>query len=251
MLNGGNLDLGVGEIRPFFKSVKGILFLLSGISMMINLYLIFMWVPTEAVLGHVQRIMYVHVPMAWISFLAFFVVLIGSIGYLSTRKSNWDLLAVSAAEIGVIFTSLVLITGPIWAKPVWGVWWTWDPRLITTLVLWLTYASYLMLRSYSFNSTQGAIFSSVLGIIGFVNVPIVYFAVDLWRTQHQRLVIGGSSLEGNLHQDMWVTLLFSLWAFTLLFSFLLWDKIALRKVEDDITEVEYLVNRDIEWRDQL
>ena len=155
-----------------------------------------------------------------------------------SESQSGILLASSAAELGVIFTSLVLITGPIWAKPVWGVWWTWDPRLTSTLVLWLIYVGYLMLRAYSANRSQGSLYSAVLGIIGFVDVPIVYFAVDWWRTQHQRLVVGGASIEGNLHPDMGITLLFSLGVFTLLFIFLLRQKMSLRRVEQGLEDIQ-------------
>ena len=206
--------------------------------MVANMFVIFMFAPTEAVSGHVQRIMYMHVPMAWLAFLAFFVVFFGSVMYLWKRREKWDALASSAAELGIIFTSLVLITGPIWAKPVWGVWWTWDPRLTATLVLWLIYVGYLMLRAYSANRSQGATFSAVLGIVGFIDVPIVYFAVDWWRTQHQRLVIGGTSMEGDLHPDMALALLFSVIAFTLLFVVLLRQRVSLKRVERGIREMK-------------
>ena len=207
-------------------------------AMVANMFFIFMFAPTEAESGHVQRIMYIHVPMAWLAFLAFFVVFCGSVMYLWKRLEKWDALASSAAELGIIFTTLVLITGPIWAKPVWGIWWTWDPRLAATLVLWLIYVGYLMLRAYSANRVQGATFSAVLGIVGFIDVPIVYFAVDWWRTQHQRLVLGGLSLESDLHPDMAITLLFSVIAFTLLFVFLLRQRMSLKRVERGLLEMK-------------
>ena len=211
---------------------------LMGAVMVANMFFIFMFAPTEAISGHVQRIMYIHVPMAWLAFLAFFVVFCGSVMYLWKRQEKWDDLASSAAELGIIFTTLVLITGPIWAKPTWGVWWTWDARLTSTLVLWLIYVGYLMLRAYSANRSQGARFSAVLGIVGFIDVPIVYFAVDWWRTQHQRLVLGGMSLEGDLHTDMRLALLVSVVAFTLLFVFLLRQRVSLKRVERGVREMK-------------
>ena len=226
------------RVSPPLLSGQSLLLLAVGALMVTNMYFIFMWAPTEKVLGHVQRILYIHVPMAWLAFFAFFIVFVGSIMYLWKRESKWDSLASSAAELGVIFTSLVLITGPIWAKPVWGVWWTWDPRLTSTLLLWLIYVGYLMLRSYSTNRSQGSLYSAVLGIIGFVDVPIVYFAVDWWRTQHQRLVVGGASIEGNLHPDMGITLLFSLGVFTLLFILMLRQKVSLKRVEQDLEKIQ-------------
>ena len=206
--------------------------------MVVNMFFAFMFAPTEAISGHVQRIMYIHVPMAWLAFLAFFIVFCGSIMYLWKREEKWDDLASSAAELGIIFTTLVLITGPIWAKPTWGVWWTWDPRLTSTLVLWLIYVGYLMLRAYSANRSQGMRFSAVLGIVGFIDVPIVYFAVDWWRTQHQRLVLGGPSLESDLHPDMRLALLVSVIAFTLLFGFLLRQRMSMKRVERGVREMK-------------
>lgn len=217
-----------------------VLLLAAGGLMLVNMYLIFMWSPTEAVMGHVQRIFYLHVPLAWLSFLAFFVVFVGSVLYLWKRNSIWDMLASSAAEVGVVFTTLVLITGPIWAKPVWGIWWTWDVRLTTTLVLWLIYVGYLMLRAYSDNRSQAATYSAVLGVVGFIDVPIVYYAVNWWETQHQRLVIGVGTLEtSGLNENMRITLYFSLLAFIFLFSYLMWERMTMKRIEEDLRDAKY------------
>lgn len=224
--------------------VSLVLLALASVLMLVDMYLIFMWAPTEAVMGHVQRIFYIHVPMAWLAFTAFGLVFIGSVMYLWKRDTKWDNLASSAAEIGVVFTSLVLITGPIWAKPVWGIWWTWDARLTTTLVLWLIYVGYLMLRAYSPNRSQAALYSAVVGVVGFIDVPIVYFAVNWWRTQHQRLVIGSGTIEGSLHSDMRVTLYFSLLAFSFLFAYLLWQRMSTRRMEDELRAARYQVERE-------
>ena len=128
---------------------RNVLLLLSGVSMVGALYLVFLYAPTDRNLGISQRIFYFHVSMAWVGFLAFFWVLVGSVGYLWKRSQKMDRLAYSSAEIGVVFTTLMLITGVLWAKPAWGVWWTWDPKLTTSLILWLLYVAYLMLRAYS------------------------------------------------------------------------------------------------------
>ena len=137
--------------------------------MVAALYLIFIYVPTDKHTGIVQLIFYFHVPLAWISFLAFAVVFVCSICYLRRRTAKWDAMAHASAEVGIIFTTLVLITGPIWAKPVWGIWWTWDARLTTTLVLWLIYIAYLLVRRYAVTREQGARFAAVVGIVGFVD----------------------------------------------------------------------------------
>jgi heme exporter protein C len=174
----------------------------------------------EREMGEVQRIFYFHVPSAIISFLAFLVVCIASILFLATGRKRWDILAHSSAEIGVLLCTLVLVSGPIWAKPVWGVWWTWEVRLTTTLILWLVYVAYLMVRSYTENPDQGARFAAVLGIVGFLDVPIIWFSVRLYRGLHPTVlrVQGGGGLDPQMRQ----VFLFSLFTFFLLFAFLLW-----------------------------
>ena len=132
--------------------------------MLYVLYLIFLSVPTDKNLGISQRIFYFHVPLAWSGFLCFFIVLIGSIGYLWKKSLICDRLAHASSEIGVLFITLMLMSGVLWAKPVWGVWWTWDPRLTTSLILWLIYVAYLMLRAYSSNRQQGAKYAALLGL---------------------------------------------------------------------------------------
>ncbi len=198
--------------------------------MVAALYLVFIYVPTEENMGVVQRIFYFHVPLAWVAFLAFFVVFAGSILYLWKREDKWDILAYSSAEVGIVFTTLVLITGPIWAKPIWGVWWTWDARLTTTLVLWLIYLAYLMVRSFATEESRGARFAAVVGIVGFIDVPIVALAITLWRTQHPGPVI----FEGGLAPSMLFTLLVCLAAFTVLYIHLLMHRISLRQLEVEI-----------------
>ena len=202
--------------------------------MLADLYLIFMWAPTERVMGDVQRIMYFHVPIAWVAFLAFFIVFVSSVAYLWKRSYWWDALARSSAEIGVLFATLILITGIIWMRPVWGVWWTWEPKLTTSAILWLIYVVYLMLRNYAPSRSQGATFAAVLGIIGFIDVPIVYFAARWWRSVHPDSVVGPLSEPGSLDSDMRAALMFSLVTFTLLFAFLLKHRVSMRTMEEAI-----------------
>lgn len=218
---------------PIGAVLKNGLFVVSATMMLVVLYLVFMWVPTDNIQGTVQRIMYFHVPVAWVAFLAFFIVLVGSVGYLWKRTSKWDQLAYSAAEIGVLLTTLLLITGIIWAKPIWGVWWTWEPRLTTSLMLWLIYVAYLMLRAYSPPGDQGARYAAVLGIIGFIDVPIVYYSVKLWRTVHPQVIVGPAA-TGELDSSMRILLLIAAVTFTLLFVYLLTDRFSLRKSEDEV-----------------
>ena len=229
---------GLGKV--VFPGLSGVLLIVTSILMLLNLYLIFMVAPTDAVLGHVQRIFYFHVPIAVVSFLAFFVVFVASIGYLVTPKSKWDSVAHAAAEVGVVFVSLALLTGIVWARPVWGVWWTWEPRLTTTLILWLIYVAYLMLRSYAPTKSQGALYAAGLGIIGFVDVPIVYYSVQWWRSIHPSAVVGPLADTGALEPIMQGVLLYSLGVFLLLFLYLVLERTHLRNIEDRLAALRFV-----------
>lgn len=227
------------ESKAVARALNAAVPFVIAVLMVIDLYLIFMWAPTDAILGHVQRIFYFHVPIAWVAFLAFFIVFVSSIAYLWTRNARWDALAHSAAEIGVVFATLILVTGTIWMRPVWGVWWTWDPKLTTSVILWLLYVVYLMLRAYAPNRSQGATYAAVLGIIGFVDVPIVYFAVEWWRAVHPESVVGPLAETGSLDSSMRAVLMFSLVTFTLLFALLLRERLSMRMMEDTLKRARY------------
>jgi heme exporter protein C len=176
-------------------------------------YAAFFLAPDEKTMHEIQRIFYFHVPSAWTAFVAFFTVFIANIAYLITRKPRWDWLGVSGAEVGLTFCTVVLITGPIWAHPVWGIWWTWDARLTSTFVLWLLYVSYLLLRSLLTEPERRARLTALFGIFAFLDVPLVYFSIRLWRTQHpQPVVMGGSSsgldpMMGKVLLICWAALL--------------------------------------------
>src|SRR3954467_1476598 len=157
--------------------------------------------PTEQTMGEVQRIFYYHVPSAWVAFLCFFVNFLASIWYLVKRSARTDAVALACAEVGVVFCTIVLITGPLWARPVWGIWWTWDARLTSTLVLWLIYVSYLVMRRFS-EGQQTATLAAALSVFGFIDVPIVYMSIRWWRTQHPQPVMGGGANSG-LAPEMW------------------------------------------------
>ena len=215
---------------------------LTLIAMMLSIYLVFMYVPTEVTMGEVQKIFYFHVPSAWLAFFAFFLVFVFSIIYLLRRNKRWDTLAASSAEIGVLFCTLVLVTGPIWAKPVWGVWWTWDARLTLTLVLWLIYVAYIMLRHYMSDPERRATFSAVLGIIGFIDVPMVYFSIRWWRTQHPQPVVSGGEGSG-IEGPMLMTLMVCLATFTLLFFTILRYRLRLQALRDELDELQDLVEQ--------
>jgi len=214
--------------------IQRIFIAVSLVLMMTALFLIFVYVPTEENMGVVQRIFYLHVPLAWLAFLSYFVIFICSIAYLMKPQEKWDWIAYAAGEVGLLFTSLVLITGPIWAKPAWGTWWTWDARLTTTLILWVIYLAYLLIRSFANSESQGARFAAAIGIVGFLNVPLTALAVSLWRTQHPPAVI----FEGGLESSMLLTLMVSLAAFTVLYVPLVAQRARLRRTEIELLKLE-------------
>jgi heme exporter protein C len=181
-------------------------------------------------MGDVQRIFYYHVPSAWTAFLLFTVNFVASVSYLIRRNPKADALAVVCAEVGVVFCTIVLVTGPIWARPVWGIWWTWDVRLTTTLVLWLIYVSYLVLRRFS-DSAQTPVLAAVLAIFGALDVPLVYFSIWFFRTQHPQPVIGGG---GSLDPRMWHVLLINWLAFSCFAFLVCWSRFRLEMLQREV-----------------
>jgi heme exporter protein C len=196
--------------------------LASIVSMLAALFMVFVYVPTEAQQGLVQRIFYFHLPCAWVAFLAFGLVAISAALYLWLGSQIWDDLSYAAGEIGMLFCTLVLITGSIWAKPIWGTWWTWDSRLTTTFILWLLYAGYLLLRAFAGDSPEVARFAAIIGIVGVVDVPVIIVSVRLWRTIHPAVLLTRQGGHGLQDPRMIATLLVALGAFSLLFVWLLW-----------------------------
>ena len=194
---------------------------LTAFLMFAAIYMVFVYVPTEADQGIVQRIFYFHVPCAWVAFAAFGLVAISGIFYLWLGQDIWDDLGYAAAEIGMVFCTLVLVTGSIWAKPIWGTWWTWDSRLTTTLILWLLYGGYLMLRAMADDTPQVARFAAVIGIVAAADVPVVVVSVRLWRTIHPAVLVTRQGGHGLEDPRMVATLLVALAAFTTLFVWLL------------------------------
>jgi len=224
-------------------NLRSYLLVLTGVLMLVNLYMIFMVAPTDAVLGHVQRIFYFHVPMAIVSFVAFLVVFLASIAYVFRRETKWDNLAHASAEVGVVFISLALITGMIWAKPVWNAWWLWTPRLTTTLILWLIYVAYLMIRSYAPTPSKAAVYGAVMGIIGFADVVVVYFSVQWWPGIHPTPVVGPLAATGSLDGTMRSVLLFSFVTFLALLTYLIMERMALQDTEYRIRGIRISLRR--------
>jgi heme exporter protein C len=195
--------------------------ILTVVLMLAALFMVFVYVPTEAEQGIVQRIFYFHVPCAWVAFAAFGLVAISGIFYLWLGQQVWDDLGYAAAETGMVFCTLVLITGSIWAKPIWGAWWTWDSRLTTTLILWLLYGGYLMLRAMADDAPQVARFGAVTGIVAAADVPVIIVSVRLWRTIHPAVLVTRQGGHGLEDPRMLATLMVSMAAFTALFVWLL------------------------------
>jgi heme exporter protein C len=205
-------------MKATFTNLLGVT---SLVLMIVSLFMVFEWVPTEADQGIVQRIFYFHVPCAWVAFAAFGIVAIAGIFYLWLRDQIWDDLGYAAAETGMVFCTLVLITGSLWAKPIWGTWWTWDSRLTTTFILWLLYGGYLMLRAMADDTPEVARFGAVVGIVAALDVPVVIVSVRLWRTIHPAVLVTRQGSHGLEDPRMVITLLVSLAAFTVLFAWIL------------------------------
>jgi heme exporter protein C len=200
-------------------------------------FMVFVYVPTEAQQGIVQRIFYFHVPCAWVAFAAFALVAISGVFYLWLGQQVWDDLAYAAAEVGMLFCTLVLITGSIWAKPIWGTWWTWDSRLTTTLVLWLLYAGYLILRVMADEVPQVGRLAAVVGIVAAADVPVIIVSVRLWRTIHPAVLVTREGSHGLEDPSMIATLLVSMAAFTALCVWLLMLRFATLRTAGRIADL--------------
>src|ERR1700737_1019371 len=194
--------LGFGSLLLLVVSAYGLVFVAS----------------PDRVQGDAARIVYFHVPMAWVAFLAFFVVFGASIAYLRTGDARWDRLGRASAEVGVRFTTLVLITGSVWGATIWGTWWSWDPKLTTTLILWFMYLAYLMVRSYA-EPPRGPRYAAVVGIVAFFDVPVVYLSSYWWRPLPPPAAIGPLAQQQPSASIIWL-LLVSLLAFTVFYAFL-------------------------------
>lgn len=216
------------------KSAFSIFALITLALLSYGLYQALVVAPQEATMKDVQRIFYYHVPSAWTAFLCFFGNFLASIVYLVKRNPKADAIALSTAEVGVVFTTVVLVTGPIWAKPIWGIWWTWDARLTSTLVLWLIYVSYLLLRRYS-TAGQNPVLASVLAIFGAVDVVFVYMAIRWFRTQHPQPVVGGGEGSG-IDPRMMHALLMNWVGFLALAFLVLWLRYRLERLRQQVEE---------------
>jgi len=209
---------------------------LTAVLLSYGLYQALVAAPTEQIMGDVQRIFYYHVPSAWAAFCLFFVNLVASIWYMVRRSPKADALALASAEVGVVFCTIVLVTGPIWARPVWGIWWTWDLRLTLTLVLWLIYVAYLILRKFS-TSGQTPVIAAVLAIFGALDVPLVYFSIWFFRTQHPQPVMGGG---GSIDPRMLHAFFINLIAFSCFGALVCWSRYRFEIARRDVEERQAL-----------
>jgi heme exporter protein C len=195
-----------------------ILALAGGAAMAVTQWFIYSYAPLERSMGVVQKILYLHMPMAVWGMLSFLVVCIAGIAYLKKRSQSWDALGAAAAEIGVLLTTLTLLSGSIWARHSWGVWWMWDPRLTTALVMWFLYIGYLLIRGYEMPVERKSLVCAVYGIVAFVDVPLVFLSARLWRSIHPTVI---ASEGGGLDPKMRLALLAALLSFSLLWVALL------------------------------
>jgi heme exporter protein C len=196
-------------------------------------YASFFIAPTERTMGDIQRIFYFHVASAWAGMDAFFVCFVANLLYVWKRQPQYDFLGVAGAEVGLVLTTVVLITGPIWAHPVWGIWWTWDARLTSTFVLWLLYVSYLLLRSLIEEADRRALLSAIFGIFAFIDVPLVFFSIRWWRTQHPAPVIMGGTGSG-LDPTMNKVFFFNVLAMHVFALFLIVERYVVEKMKNEV-----------------
>ncbi len=215
--------------------------------MIAALWAVFLYAPTERTMGVVQRIFYFHVPAAFMAFLSFFTVFIASGLYLWREKRVYDRIAACAAEIGILFCTLVLMTGPLWAKPVWNVWWTWDSRLTTTLILWLLYLAYMMIRKYG--DARSSRFAAVLGIVAFIDVPIIHMSVRWWRTLHPEPVfLAREGVGAGMEPEMVRALILCIAAFVLLVATVFARRVSVEAAAEEVEAIRMELRERVEVR---
>jgi heme exporter protein C len=226
------------------KDVLGlVLALASAAAVLVALGMAFLYAPRELTMGDVQRIFYFHVASAWVGFFGFFVTFLAGIGYLASGERRWDILGLSSVEVGLTFISMTVVTGMLWAKPVWGTYWTWEPRLTISAVQLLIYVAYGMLRASLESPERKARFAAVYGIVAFVTVPLSWFAIRWWRTIHPDILTGGGGMATT--PRMTQTLMASLAAFTLLYATLLRQRMRLERAADSLFRLRMKLERRI------
>ena len=208
-------------------------------------WMVFFYAPVEAVMGNVQKVFYFHVAAGWVGMLSFLAAAIAGIIYLVRENRLWDIIGVASVEIGIVFAFINVVTGSIWARPIWNTWWTWDPRLTTATIMLLIYAAYLMLRAGIEDPDRRARFGAVYAIIGFLSVPLTFFSARLFRTIHP--VVVGTNQPGaegafDMTPLMLQTFMFSLLTFSLIFVVLLWHRVRLGKLQDKVEQMKLMAD---------
>lgn len=214
----------------------GLLLLSTLVLFGVTLYTIFVVAPVEMQMGIVQKIFYFHVPSAYAMYLGFGVSALASMVYLIKRDPKWDALGVAGAEVGTLFCLIVLLTGPLWARKAWGVWWTWDPRLTTTLLAGMIFAAYLALRSMGNAGEVEKRFAAGLAILGLVDLPLIHYSVQRWRGVHPTVITGKG---GGLESEMYWALGLSFLAFTGLAILLIWARAAIERQRDETARLRF------------
>lgn len=220
---------------------RGLLAWLAFVGVLGALFLAFLYAPPDAVLGDTQRIFYFHVGAAWNGLLAFTVVFVAAVAYLVTRRAGWDRLGLASTEVGILFTVIGVVTGSIWARSAWGVWWDWEPRLTSAFVLVLMYAALLVVRNLVEDPDRKARYAAVFGIVAFVDVPVVFMSIRWWRSVHPVVVEAGRI---NLVPSMVLTLVVAVLSFTLLYVLLVDERLRLDRLEGELTDIKRV------WRER-
>ena len=218
------------------SNLWGILSLSTLVLFGATLYAVFVVAPVEMQMGIVQKIFYFHVPSAYAMYLGFGVSALASTVYLIKRDPKWDALGVAGAEVGTLFCLIVLLTGPLWARKAWGVWWTWDPRLTTTLLAGMIFAAYLALRSTGNAGEVEKRFAAGLAIFGLVDLPLIHYSVQRWRGVHPTVITGKG---GGLESEMYWALGLSFLAFTGLAILLIWARAAIERQRDETARLRF------------
>ena len=230
------------EPKPRLLTILDVVTILT---LLVATWMVFFYAPVEAVMGLVQKVFYFHVSSAWVGMLGFLVAAVAGVIYLAKGNRKWDIVGLASVEIGLVFTFIAVVTGSIWARPIWNTWWTWDPRLTTTSIMLLIYAAYLMLRSGIEDPDRRARFGAVYAIIGVLSVPLTFYSARLFRTIHP-VVIGtnqpGAQGGFDMTADMRLVFFFSLFTFTIIFGDLLWHRIRLGRLQDKVEQLKLNYN---------
>jgi heme exporter protein C len=230
-------------MEPMPRGLK-ILNWTTGAVFAVSLYLVFFYAPREAIMGDVQRVFYYHVAAGWVGALAFLVAAVAGVIYLVRKDRKWDKVAFASVEIGVIFTLINIVSGSIWARPIWNTWWTWDPRLVTATIMELIYIAYLMLRQGVEDPDRRARFGAVYSIIGFISVPITFLSIRIFRTIHPVVVGSGDPTATgafDMTPQMRVAFFFSLFTFTFIYASLFWHRLRMQNLSEKVEQLKMKV----------